>query len=98
MVSRSRRSAGVSISRRVTCHAPPDLPRRAAASLEKGRVRVRDQLLFGLPWSTLTLTAPIEAESGLLTLRLACSPHESLPVPLLKPTLVRYMLNRQFTW
>jgi len=51
------------------------------------------------------LRFPIEAASGSLALRLACSPPESLPVPLLKPTLVRlhveqaiYMVNSfQFT-
>src|SRR5713226_4547788 len=51
------------------------------------------------------LRLPIEAESGSLALRLACSPPESLSVPLLEPTLVRlhveqaiYMVNSfQFT-
>jgi len=48
----------------------------------------------GLVWlhpgqRTGHLRIPIEAESGLLALRLTCSPHESLTAPLLKPTLVR---------
>ena len=64
----------------------------------------------GLVWlhpsrRTGHLRIPIEAESGLLALRLACSPPESSPVPLLKLALVRlhaeqaiYMVNSfQFT-
>ena len=63
----------------------------------------------GLVWlhpsrQTGHLRIPIEAESGLLVLRLTCSPPDS-PVPLLEPTLVRlhaeqaiYMVNSfQFT-
>jgi len=64
----------------------------------------------GLVWlhpsrRTGHLRIPIEAESGSLALRLACSPPESLSVPSLEPTLVRlhaeqaiYMVNSfQFT-
>ena len=64
----------------------------------------------GLVWlhpsrRTGHLRLPIEAESGLLALRLACSPPESSPASLLKLALVRlhaeqaiYMVNSfQFT-